>query len=562
MKFEKWDVHGYERQTAAAMCREGINPLVALTMASRGFTKASDVRDFMRSDLGMLHDPMLLRDMAPAVERIKKAIANNEHIAVYGDYDVDGMTSSCVAASYFRSLGLTCDIYIPGRLDEGYGLNEPAIDELFEKGVTLIITVDCGITAISETLYAASKGIELIITDHHECKEELPAAVAVIDPKRRDCEYPNPFLAGVGVAFKLICAVHGGDVSELIEDYCDLVAIGTVADVMPMVGENRALVYRGLEILNRTKRPGLKCLMEQACVSDKIVTSSTIGFTLSPRLNAAGRMSRTSVTIGLLLTGSEEEGVRLAAELDGLNAERRSIESRILDEAMGLIDDSMLDGPLILSREDWFQGVLGIVATRLSEHFYLPSILISTSDGIGRGSCRSFGKFPIYEGLLACSDLLENFGGHEMAAGLTILEKNIPEFRRRMKEFYKSRVKAPPVSTLRVDFEAIKPRLLTMDNVTELMKLEPFGSGNLPPVICMKRAVLQNANSVGGGLHTRVHLVKNGESFDGIFFSKPIEEINAGIGDLVDAAFNVQINHFRGRKSVQLLMHDIRKHVE
>ncbi|MCF0120289.1 MAG: single-stranded-DNA-specific exonuclease RecJ, partial [Oscillospiraceae bacterium] len=392
MKFEKWLIKGYERSQAAKMCREGINPLIALSLASKGIVTADEARDFMRDDIGLLGDPMMMKDMAPAVARLKKAIEIKEHIAVFGDYDVDGMTSSCLVADYFRRLGLTCEIYIPGRLEEGYGVNRIALDELHEKGVTLIVTVDCGITAVDEVKYASDLGMEMVITDHHECKETLPDAVAVINPKRPDCDYPYKTLAGVGVAFKLICAVDGSkDVVPLLDRYADLVAIGTVADVMSMRGENRALVRYGLNILNTRPRPGLKRLMEQACIADKEIKSATIGFTVAPRLNAAGRMSRTSLTVELLLTHDEAEADRLSQELNVLNTERRRIETQILDEALEILGDRPIHGPIVLAKEGWFQGVLGIVATRLAEKFYVPVILISTDRGEGRGSCRSFG---------------------------------------------------------------------------------------------------------------------------------------------------------------------------
>ena len=563
MKFEKWEVAGYDRDRAAAMCREGINPLVALVMASRGTVTAAETREYLRCDAGLLCDPMLLRDMEAAAARVRAAIEHGEHTAVYGDYDVDGMTASCLVADYLRERGLTCDIYIPGRIDEGYGVNRPALDELKRKGVTLVITVDCGITAVEEAEYAAGLGMDMVITDHHECGSELPEAAAVVDPKRPDCPYPNKALAGVGVGFKLICAVEGPEkLPELLERYADLVAMGTVADVMSMRGENRALVSIGLRRLNENKRPGIRSLMEQAGLGDREITSGTIGFNLAPRLNAAGRMSRTGLTVELLLTRSAVEADALAAELNTLNNERRAIETGIMEEALAMLGDEAIRGPIVLAREDWFQGVLGIVATRLAEKYFVPVILISTGSGEGRGSCRSFGGFPIYDALHSCADLLTSFGGHEMAAGLTIPSENIGELRRRFHEFYHSHVDHKPVPTLKLDFEMLKPRLLSFENVTALRCMEPYGNGNMAPMICMKGAKLASLSGVGNGVHTKVRLIKSGESFDGIFFCRPPEELTVEVGDLVDAAFEVQINQFRGRKSVQLLLSDLRKHVE
>ena len=563
MKFEKWEIAGYDRDRAAAMCREGINPLVALVMASRGTVTAAEAREYLRSDAGLLCDPMLLRDMEAAAARVRAAIECGEHVAVYGDYDVDGMTASCLVADYLRGQGLTCEIYIPGRIDEGYGVNRTALDELKRKGVTLIITVDCGITAVEEAAYAASLGMDMVITDHHECGQELPEAAAVVDPKRPDCPYPNKALAGVGVGFKLICAVEGPEkLPELLERYSDLVAMGTVADVMSMRGENRALVSIGLKRLNENKRPGIRSLMEQAGLGEREITSGTIGFNLAPRLNAAGRMSRTGLTVELLLTRSADEAAALAAELNTLNNERRAIETGIMEEALAMLGEETVRGPIVLAREDWFQGVLGIVATRLAEKYFVPVILISTGSGEGRGSCRSFGGFPIYEALQSCTDLLTSFGGHELAAGLTIPSENIGELRRRFCGFYHKHVDQKPVPTLKLDFEMLKPRLLSFENVTALRCMEPYGNGNMAPMICMKGAKLATLSGVGNGVHTKVRLLKSGESFDGIFFCRPPEELTVTVGDLVDAAFEVQINQFRGRKSVQLLLSDLRKHVE
>ena len=563
MKFEKWEVAGYDRALAAAMCREGINPLVALVMASRGTLTAAETRETLRSDMGLLCDPMLLMDMEPAARRVREAIDRGEHVAVYGDYDVDGMTASCLVAGYLRERGLACEIYIPGRIDEGYGVNCAALRELAGKGVTLVITVDCGITAAEEAEYAGSLGMDMVITDHHECAARLPRAVAVVDPKRPDCPYPNKALAGVGVGFKLVCAVEGPDRLEaLMERYSDLVAMGTVADVMSMRGENRALVTRGLRELNRNRRPGIRSLMEQAGLGEREITSGTIGFNLAPRLNAAGRMSRTSLTVELLMTRDGEEADRLAAELNSLNAERRTIETGIMDEAVAMLGEGPVSGPIVLAREDWFQGVLGIVATRLAEKYYVPVILISTGSGEGRGSCRSFGGFPIFDALQACADLLTGFGGHEMAAGLTIPAGNVDELRRRLGEYYHARVDHRPVPTLKLDFEVLKPQLLSFENVTALKCMEPYGSGNLAPMLCMRGVRLASISGVGGGSHTKVRLGMAGESFDGIFFCRAPEELGLTAGDLVDAAFEVQINEFRGRRSVQLLLSDLRRHME
>jgi single-stranded-DNA-specific exonuclease len=563
MKFVDWAIRGYDRAAAVSLSRGGINPLVSVFLASRGMTTVDAAQDFLRDDVGSIGDPFLLKDMDIAVERIRRALRDGERIAIYGDYDVDGMTASCLLADFFRSHGVDFEIYIPGRMDEGYGVNNSALDALASRGVTLIITVDCGITAIDEAAYASRLGIDLIITDHHECKETLPAALAVIDPKRRDCPYPTKTLAGVGVAFKLVCALESDkDIESLLLQYGDFVAIGTIADVMPVSGENRLLIRRGLHALNKKSRPGLRRLMRETCIERRDINTATIGFALAPRLNAAGRMGRTSLTVDLLLTESEAEAELLTSELCSLNNERRQMESGIYDQAIAaLIRNPPPKGPVVLQNRGWYQGVMGIVAARIAEQYLFPAIMISIDDdGVGRGSCRSFGTFKMYTALDKCSDLLENFGGHEMAAGLTIQESKIDAFRERIHTYYHETIKIPAVPTLRLDFEVLKPDLLTLENVTALERTEPFGNSFLPPFLCMKGVVLNSVVPVGGGKHTKLRIIKSGRNFDCICFGRSAEDLDVAEGDVVDVAFEPQINEYRGWRNVQLHIIDIRRY--
>lgn len=562
MEFASWDIKGFDRASAAKLYRSGINPLVSVLLASRGMCAEDDIYRLLRTDMSEIADPFLLTDMDIAVERINRAIDSGERIAVFGDYDVDGMTSSCLMASYFRSRGVECDIYIPGRFAEGYGVSSNAVELLHEKGVTLIVTVDCGITAHREVEYAAGLGIDIVITDHHECSETLPDALAVINPKRPDCPYPNKALAGVGVAFKLVCALDGGNIDTLLETYSDLVAIGTVADVMSVLGENRVLIRRGLTVLNKRRRPGLRLLMREAGLEGRELNSASIGFNLAPRLNAAGRMGRTSLSVELLLTEDENEAENLAHELSELNMNRRALESEIFDDAVAQLS---LTGerPIVLAKKGWYQGVMGIVASRLAEKYFIPTIMICIGDdGLGRGSCRSFGEYNIYNALTRCSDLLENYGGHEMAAGLTIPEHNIEAFKERFCKYYHEKVLISPAPMLKIEFEAKKPGLFSMENVTALKQLEPYGNGNIPPSACIMGAQLRTLTGVGGGRHSKIRVSKWGEIFDVICFSKSPKELGVTQGSCVDLAFEPQINEFRGRKSVQLLLLDIRKHME
>ena len=560
MRFWNWEIGSFDRDTAVEFCRSGVNPLVSVFLTSRGVTNIEDARVILGECNAEIYDPFLMADMEKAVARINRAVDNRERIAVYGDYDVDGMTSCVLLARWLRTKGADFEIYIPERFGEGYGLNRPAIDVLKARGVGLIITVDCGITAIEEAAYARSIGMGLVITDHHECRDELPEADAVVDPKRTDCGYPHKALAGVGVAFKLICALEPDlNSDEVFRKYGDLVAVGTVADVMPVVGENRELIRRGLSVLNDEPRPGLRRLLKEVSVEQGKATAATVGFTLAPRLNAAGRMGQTKLSVELLLTESDEDAERLTTDLCRLNDERRCLEYEIFEEATAMLRESWKEGPIILARRGWYQGVTGIVAAKMAERHRIPVIIISIDeDGLGRGSCRSFGTFAIYDALRSCEDLLENYGGHEMAAGVTVAEENIEKLRQRITRYYSDNFGEAYSPGLKLDFEVEKPEILTVINVEALERLEPFGNGNPSPCLCITGAEVSAAQSIGSGKHTRLRLEKSGKSFDCVFFSMSSENLGVSVGALVDIAFEPQINEFRGRSSVQLHLLDMR----
>lgn len=561
MLFENWDITGFDRDKAANLCRNNINPLVSVLFASRGITEPGDVKAFIDAENAPWHDPFLMADMDKAVARIKKAVESKEIIAIYGDYDVDGMTSTALLALWLESKNVRYDIYIPGRFDEGYGLHTEALETLKSRGIDLVISVDCGIVATAEAQHAKDIGLGLVITDHHECKENLPVADAVIDPKRNDCAYPFKDLAGVGVVFKLICALEGANRSDdLFATYGHLAALGTVADVMPVTGENRKIIISGLRQINTSPGPGLRGLIDKVC-SEPYITASTISYTLAPRFNAAGRMSDPLLSVRLLLSKNAEEAAQYVSELDRLNDERRKLEQDVLDMAMAELGGEEPRGPLILAGEGWYQGVTGIVASRLADRYRLPVIIISISeDGCGRGSCRSYGGFSIYDALCSCEDLLLNFGGHDSAAGFDLHAGNIDEFRRRVTAFFGTVNASTPRGDLKVDFEATLPeQLLTLQNVEALKCLEPYGNDHRPPCICIKGAQLIGMTSVGSGKHTKLKVMKSGQVFDCIFFSVSSERLGIAEGDIVDIAFEPLINEFRGRKSVQLQMTDIRK---
>ena len=560
MKYKNWEICGFKRETAVEFCKNGLNPLVSVFLASRGIDNMDGARVMTGDTSGEIHDPMLLADMEKAVLRIENAIAGGERIAVYGDYDVDGMTSCAIMALWLESKRADYEIYIPDRQNEGYGLNIPAIDALKSRGASLIITVDCGVTALAEAEYVKNIGVDLVITDHHECRAQLPEAVAVVDPKRPDCKYPYKYLAGVGVVYKLICALEKGTGwQEVISLYGDLVAIGTIADVMPMNGENRDLIKLGLIALNDKPRPGIIQLLREICPELSKVSASTVGFMLAPRLNAAGRMGQAELSLEFLLADDMDEGERLSGELCRLNNERRLLETSIYEDAIAMLPKPVPDEPIIIAGRGWSQGVTGIVAARLADRYKLPSVVISIDeDGIGRGSCRSFGEFGLYQAIISCEDILIRYGGHETASGVTIAEENIAEFRRRIIETYKENYRSVFEPRLRIDFEVQKSELLTITNIEALACLEPFGNSNPLPSLCIMDAQLTYLQSIGDGKHTRLKILKSGKRLDCIYFSVSADSLGVSEGMQIDIAFEPQVNVFKGRSNVQLNVLDLR----
>ena len=536
--------------------------LVSSVLVSRGTETAEQAAEALESETTLTNSPLLMKDMDKAAARIGQALADGEKIAVFGDYDVDGITSTCVLTDYLRSRGATVFMHIPRRVEEGYGLGIEAIRALAEQGVTLIITVDCGITGVEETAFAKSLGVDVVITDHHECKDTLPDAIAVVDPHRPDCPYPFKHLAGVGVALKLVLALGGQDREDaLFARYCTLAAIGTIADVMRMEGENRTIVQCGLNSLERTDFAGLHALLREAGLAGKSVSSIQIGFVLAPRINAAGRMGRAELAAELLLTDDSLLAEQLARELCDLNRERQSVEQEIFARAVEQLETLPADqrSALVLSSEEWHQGVVGIVASRLSEKYSCPSFMIHLAGGMGKGSCRSYGGFNLFSALEACSDLLVGFGGHELAAGFTIEEQNIPAFRKKMNQYVRAHTGTDlPVSSLEIDVNITRPALVTLEEVEELSRLEPYGAGNNRPVFCLRGATLESVQSVGQNRHLKVRLQKSRVSFDAIFFSMTEEMLGLHAGMRVDAAFYLQINEFRGTRTVQLQLIDLR----
>ena len=565
MKYARWTGGEYDEAAAGRLREAGYPELLSAVLAARGVATPEESAVFLERERSLSHSPMLMRDMDKAVERIGRALAAGERMAVFGDYDVDGITATVLLVDYLRSRGADCLKYIPRRIEDGYGLGKEALRLLRERGVTLVITVDCGITGVEEALFAREIGMDLVITDHHECKDVLPQACAVVDPRRPDCPYPFKHLAGVGVALKLVLALGEQREEALFARYCTLAAIGTVADVMQMTGENRTIVHRGLEAIGNTDFLGLRALLRETGLADREVSSVQIGFVLAPRINAAGRMGEAELAADLLLTDDPARAEVLARELCGLNRERQAVEQEIFAQAVEQIEllPAVERSALVLSSEIWHQGVVGIVASRLSEKYSCPSFMIHLQNGLGKGSCRSYGGFNLFAALESCSDLLVDFGGHELAAGFNIREADIPAFRRRMNHcvcaYYNGET---PVSSLEVDVVVRHPESITLEEMEQLSRLEPYGSGNDRPVFALMGAKVESLQNVGQNRHLKLRLAKGACRFDAIFFSATAGECGVAAGMRVDAAFHLQINEFRGVSSVQLQLVDLRPAVQ
>ena len=539
-----------------ALVGSGYSPLTAMVLSARGLRGPADAKQYLDCNAPM-PDPFKMTDMDLAAGRVGLALARGEKIAVFGDYDVDGITATCLLTDFLRNLGADVVSYIPGRLEEGYGLNPIAIRQLHAEGVKLIVTVDCGITAVSEARMCRELGIDLVITDHHECKEVLPQAVAVVDHHRPDGGYPHKNLSGVGVAFKLASALCGSQ-EEVLEQYADMVCLGTVADVMPLQGENRVFVTRGLELLRNTRRPGLAALMAESGCTPEQVNASSIGFMLAPRINAAGRMGQIDLAVELFLTHDPNRAAELARALCDLNRQRQSVESEIYDQAIAMLSTGQAPEAIVLADESWHQGVVGIVASRIAEEFCCPAFLICLDGQHGKASSRSHGGFNLFSSLTTLSSLLESYGGHELAAGFTINRENIPEFRRQIcalaAGYYTDDT---PRTSLDIDC-AIAPELLSIASIESLTVLEPCGSGCPKPVLMMAALTIDRITMVGNGRHMRLRLRKGRYAFNAIYFSATPETASVSLGDLVDIAFVPQINEFRGERSVQMNVVDIR----
>ena len=529
--------------------------LVTKVLISRGYNSAFKIKEFIALKNVDLFDPFLMKDMQKACEIIKEAIKQNKKITIYGDYDVDGITSTVILTDYLSSLGAYVDYFIPNRSTEGYGLSKTAIDKLIHTD--LIITVDCGITAVEEVLYAKEFGIDIIITDHHSCKEKIPDAMAIINPKQKDCKYPFKELAGVGVCFKLISALENNS-DKILEKYSDIISVGTIADVMPLISENRRIVSQGIDKINKTENLGLFKLIREIGMND--ISSSGISFRIAPRLNAAGRMGLATDAVKLLLTNSDKEANSYAYDLCLKNTQRQNEEAQILDSVYSKIDkeiDTETQKIIVVWGENWHSGVVGIVSSRIIERYNLPVVIISIDGDTAKGSARSIKGFNIFDALVEIDDLLLKYGGHELAAGLTVKTENLEEFKQRIEKIAFDKIDDEMlISEIKIDLE-VKFKEITLDEVKELSLLEPFGISNAQPVFCSRKVEIANIISLSGDKHLKVTFKQDGIKHIGMMFSNSRKDLWFNEGDKVDIAYYLSVNEFRDTKTVQMIIKDI-----
>jgi single-stranded-DNA-specific exonuclease RecJ len=554
-----WRLFPQENEQSARLAQGLQVPLpVAQVLLNRGISSVGEGKAFLAPNLAQLHSPFLMQDMACAVEIIITALRQGKRMAIYGDYDVDGITATALLYSLLQEWGADVIAYLPDRLTEGYGLNDGALDYLHDQAVSLLITVDCGISNVAEVGYASRLGLEVIITDHHRPANVLPAAAAVLNPWRKDCSYPFAALCGAGIAFKLgqaLCCRLGRE--ERVWKYLDLVALGTVADVVPLQQENRVLVVSGLQQMDQNLRPGLEAVRSVSGIKNKKITATEIAFFIAPRLNAAGRLGDARRAFDLLLAGKEEEADLLARELQTENNRRQALEAKIFKEASALVAESapaeVGRNFLLLAREGWHPGVLGIVASRLVERFNRPAMLVGLEGGKGRGSGRSYGDFDLGSALKSCSILLQGFGGHRQAAGITLAAENIIPLREKLDflagDFFGE---AGPSATLCLDAR-LEPEEVTPELVRALQLLEPWGHDNPPPLFWGKGWQLKKRREVGkGGQHLQLGVQKRGQYFAGISFNGRSKFPLLLPGQEVELAFSVSFDEWRGHETLQL----------
>jgi len=559
------DNHGEEQ---SLLIRElGLHPLLSQILVSRNITTTEDARKFLHPSLGDLHNPFLMKDMKEGVHRLIKAILQGEKIMVYGDYDADGVTSVVLLVKFLRDIHQKVDYYIPGRVDEGYGLNKNAIDQMQGDSVSLIVTVDCGVSENDHIAYARTKGIDTIILDHHEIPDALPDAVAIINPKQVDCQFPFKHLSAVGIVFNFLIALRGQLRNEgfwsnrpypNLKEYLDIVALGTIGDISPLIDENRIFAKFGLDLMTESPRIGIQALKEVCGIENQVIDSEKASFCLIPRINAAGRVASASDAVELLLTEDMNEARNIAHKLDSFNQRRRTMEKDILDEIIVLMNEQGETGQkssIVFASDRWHPGVIGVVASKLVDRFCRPAIVISLKDGIGKGSGRSISHFNIYRGLKKCESLLLSYGGHRFAAGISIREEDVDEFGRIFDQVIREEMDATDfVSETLIDSQCSLAEV-NHDFLQEMDKLAPYGSRNPEPVLCVRNASISTPSVVGNN-HLWMRINKDGTTRNSIWFSKG--HLMPTLTDqTLDIAFTPQINHWHGTANIQLKLVDI-----
>ena len=562
---KRWTIQKHDRAEAKNLAESlKISPLVAALLISRGYETEESASKFLNPSYSDLHEPFLLKGMKEAVERILKATENGEKILVWGDYDVDGTTGTVVLRKALEILGAKTAFHIPHRFTEGYGINIPALEKAKERGFTLVISVDCGIRSFAPVAWANENGLDFIITDHHLPDEEKgnPAALAVVNPNQKNCEYPDKNLAGVGVAFKLVHALlREKDKEKIVKGFLKVVAIGTIADVMKLTGENRAIVSLGLKDLPKARNYGLKALMEVAACTGEM-SSYDIGFRIAPRINAAGRMDAARFVVDLLETDDFDEARRLAEMLDSRNRERQQVQIDITKKAFLETADITQQNFIVVAGEGWHQGVIGLAASKISEKLYRPSIVISLKDGIGKGSARSISGYHLLKGLESCEELFEQFGGHQAAAGMTIKQENIEELQKRLNAHATENLSEEDlIPEIKID-ALVSSKTLNLDLIDELKQLAPFGMGNPKPRFLTANLFLTADPFVMKEKHLKLKLAdKSGKPFEAVWWDgvEKSKDISLAPNGSFDLAYSAEANTWRGNTKLQLVVQDIRK---